>query len=160
MPRVRQGGMRNGTPGTQYPNRSDLAAQPSLPARVATDQTYGKAQSQLEAQRTIPMRPAPLPLPTSQPAGGGVSTPGSPPPPAPPTPGSFGDLHRPTERPFEPVTTGIPTGPGPGPEVFTGPIAPNAPTSNNLSSLLSSIADQTGSAAVRALAAHAQAAGT
>lgn len=164
MPRVRQGGMRNGSPGTAYPNRTDLARQPSLPARVATGQTYGKAKSQLDAQRTVPMARPSVPLASSPTAG----APGQsfPPPPGPGAPvqspippGGFGDIHRPTERPFEPVTTGISSGPGAGPEAL--PPGPSNPTTNNnLSSLLAQVAQQTGSAAVRALAMHAQAAGT
>lgn len=155
--------MRNGTPGTAYPNRSDLGDQPNLPARVATDQTYGKAQSQLDAQKTIPMRRPSVPLPTqpqSAPGAAPPSTPGAAPTPAPPpvTPGSLGDLHRPTERPFEPVTAGAPIGPGPGPEANITPSG--APTPDHLSTLLASIASQTGSPAVAALAAHAQAAGS
>lgn len=162
MPRGPRGGMRNGTPGTAYTNRSDLARQPSLPARVATDQTYGKAQSQLQAQHQVPMAPAPVALPPGAPAGSPLAPQqpaGAPPPPMPIPPGAHGPLERPTERPTEPVTAGAPVGPGPGPEVL--PQGPANPTANtNLSTLLAQVANQTGSSALQALAQHAAAAGT
>ena len=37
-----------------------------------------------------------------------------------PQPGSHGPIDRPTERPNEPVTHGLPVGPGGGPEALTG----------------------------------------
>lgn len=160
MPRTRQGGPRGGTPGQTYPNRTDIQAQPNLPARAATGQTYGKAQSQLEAQAAVPMAPPRLALPQAPTtAQGGMPVSGGAPPQISqgPAPGAL-DLHRPTERPGEPVTAGAPVGAGPGPEAL--PPGPSNPVvNNNLSSLLASIADSTGSDAVRALAQHAQAAG-
>jgi len=159
-----------GTPGRPYPNRSDLAAQPSLPARVATDQTYGKAQQQLQAQRTVPMAPPPLPLPPpggpagppTQGATSPLAPPGGTPPvplpgPPPPEPGSFGPLDRYTQRPGEPVTAGIPLGAGPGPEAL--PSTAISPAASNLSMMLQQVARSTGNAAVAALAAHAAANG-
>lgn len=162
MPRARQGGMRAGTPGTAYPNRTDLAAQPNLPVRVATNQTYGKGQSQLEAQRQVPMGPPKLALaPSPAPGGPTPVSPQQPPgaaPMAPIAPGAFGDMHRPTERPTEPVTAGAPLGPGPGPEAI--PSGPANPSNTNLSTMLSQVANQTGSQAIQALAQHAAAAGS
>jgi hypothetical protein len=150
MPRTPRGGTRAGTPGTAYTNRTDLNQERSLPVRAVPGQTYGDRQAQIEAQRAVPMAPAPAP-----PSG----PPQAPQPPqaSPIPPGAFGDLHRPTERPFEPVTTGIASGPGAGPEVL-----PNAQglTGNNLSATLAQIAQQSGSQAIRALAMHAQAAGS
>src|SRR5215467_13379935 len=113
MVRPRQGGMRQGTPGQAYPNRTDLAAQPSLPARVATDQTYGKAQQQLQAQRTVPMAPPPTLMGPTGPGPAAAPMPGAPPPggpplPPPPEPGSFGPIDRFSARPGEPVTHGAP----------------------------------------------------
>jgi len=98
-----RGGRRQGTPGSQYSNRSDLRQAPV----VAKGQQYGQAQQQLEAQRAIPLPSTPPP--TAQPA---------PPPPAAMMPGQAGPLDRPTERPNEPVTTGLSTGPGAGPEAL------------------------------------------
>ena len=91
----------------------------------SADQAYGKVTSQQQSQRILPVSPPP-PL---APAGGGapVSTgptpapgPGAPPPAATwDVPGAK-DMLRPTERPDEPLTTGIPSGPGAGPEALTG----------------------------------------
>lgn len=162
MPRTRQGGPRGGTPGQSYPNRTDIGAQPNLPARVATGQTYGKAASQLEAQKVVPMAPPRLVLPpAASPAlAGGVPSglPGeSVAPPAPIAPGAAGDLHRPTERPTEPVTAGGALGAGPGPEAI--PQGPTSPQNTNLSRMLAQIAQSSGSAAVTQLAQRASAAG-
>lgn len=151
--------MRSGTPGTAYPNRTDLGKQPSLPARVATDQTYGKAQSQLQAQAMVPMARPSVPMAPPAPGGPPAAPPpagGPPPPPAIP-PGGFGDLHRPSERPTEPVTAGAALGAGPGPEVI--PPGPSSPANTNLSQMLAQIAQSSGSAAVAALAQHAASAG-
>lgn len=168
MPRTRQGGPRGGTPGRSYPNRTDIGAQPNLPARAATGQTYGQAQSQLQAQATVPMAPPRLALPPAASpatAGGGpglAGTPGSPPalPPAGPyaQPGAAGDLHRATERPFEPVTAGAALGAGPGPESLAGP-AQALGTINSVSSVLARAANATNSPVLQQMAARAQAAG-
>ena len=108
MPRARSATARN-------PNRTDLAA----PVTAPTGQPYGVRAQQIAAQGAIPMGPQPIASP-----GPG---PGGPPPPidmaamqagmaqhaaihGPPQP-----LNRPTERPNEPVTHGLPVGPGGGP---------------------------------------------
>ena len=167
MPRVRQptGGLRPGSPGQPYPNRSDLARQPNLPARVATGQTYGKAQQQMQAQRTVPMAPPPTLIPPPAPGVGAAGllsglapTPAVPPAgPEPPAPGGFGPLDRYTERPGEPVTQGAPIGAGAGPEALIQ--SPISPESTQLSAMLAQIARSSGSAALQALAAHAAANG-
>lgn len=97
MPRSSKGrgGARTGTPGTAYPNRTDLAGS------VATGQPYGHAAAQLDAQSIVPMGTPSVPA---------ASTPASW-----PLPGAAGPLDRPTERPGEPVTAGVGVGPGPGP---------------------------------------------
>lgn len=97
--RANNGGVRQGTPGTPYANRSDLRQAPT----AATGQPYGRAGQQIAAQRAVPLPsapPAPAPQPGTAPAG---------PPP---------DLFRPTERPNEHVMTGLPVGPGAGPEAL------------------------------------------
>jgi hypothetical protein len=165
MPRVRQapGGMRPGTPGQQYPNRTDLSSQPSLPARVATDQTYGKAQQQLQAQRTVPMAPPPslIPPPGAGPAGPPPAPTAPGPaiggPPPPPGPGALGPVDAFTNRPGEPVTHGAPMGVGPGPEAL--PTMAVAAPGLGLSALLTQVAQATGSSAVQQLANHAVANG-
>jgi hypothetical protein len=155
MPRTRlPGGTRAGTPGQAYSNRTDLNQNRSLPVRVATGQTYGKAQAQAEAQRAIPMAPPPQPATMPLPGGGGQAAPSSP---GLIPPGAFGDIHRPTERPAEPVTAGAALGPGPGPEAI--PRGPTNPVNINLSSMLAELAQQSGSNAIQQLAQRAQAAG-
>jgi hypothetical protein len=100
MPRPRKpgsGGAREGTPGKSYQNRSDLTAH--QPVRTVPNQPYGVAGAQQAAQQQIPLPQGPT-LP-------------------PPIP-----LGAPTTRPNEPVTSGIASGPGPGPEALgpgTGP---------------------------------------
>lgn len=81
------------------------------PIKTVTGLPYGEAGQLQAAQRAIPLpnnqaSPAAAPAPTPQVAG----------PPALPGQSPF---MRPTDRPGEPVTTGIPSGPGPGPEVLT-----------------------------------------
>jgi hypothetical protein len=111
--RANNGGVRQGTPGTPYPNRSDLRQAP----KAATGQEYGKAGAQIAAQRAVPIPAAPPAQGGPTPPGGGAAGPMGPGP---------GDLpfNRPTERPGEPLTTGIPSGPGAGPEAL---VATNRP---------------------------------
>lgn len=53
--------------------------------------------------------------PTPGPSGSGAGVGGTPPASAPPPPPPF---NRPTERPDEPLTAGLSSGPGPGPEAL------------------------------------------
>jgi hypothetical protein len=112
MPR---GGYRTGRRGARYPNRTDLHTPlaPAAPAGLA----YGQHQALIDSQRQMPMAApataAPTP-PTAAPPGPSA---------APPVlPGSLGAFDRPTERPGEPVTAGLPIGPGPGPEALGPPL--------------------------------------
>lgn len=114
-----RGGRRTGTPGTAYPNRTDLPGKPLAPTAMP-NQPYGAAGAQLSSQQAVPMASPPAPsaaAPTpggaAPPAAGGVGAPM-------PSPGAAGDLHRPTERPGEPVQAGMAMGPGPGPEAIPG----------------------------------------
>ena len=124
MPRGK-GGAVKGTVGTPYPNRSDLQA--SAPVEVAPAAQYGERQQQQAAQRAIPIGPSPQgPPPGASPPQGAPPSPQGQPglsqalPAAPPGgPGILPFLH-PTNRPNEPVTAGLATGPGPGPEALTG----------------------------------------
>lgn len=94
------GGERTGRPGTAYPNRGDLTGK----------RVYGDGRTQ-EAVRTATPNTAPS---QNVPTG-------------PPPPGSLVPLNAPTERPGEPVTTGLPIGAGAGPEALTGaPVADDA----------------------------------
>lgn len=113
-----RGGRRAGNRGTPYPNRTDL--QTALPQTAPGSLPYGERGQLIAAQRTIPMAPAPVPGGGAPQAGGPPTTP----PPAGPPPGAQ-PLLRPTERPNEPVTHGLPIGPGAGPEAL-GPLGQQA----------------------------------
>jgi hypothetical protein len=110
---VPRGGKRYGTPGKSYSQRSDLNVAP----RAATGQQYGKAGAQLASQRQVPVaRPATDVVPTVAPAPTAPrplsgTIPGL-------APGTVTPLDAPTERPNEPITAGLPIGPGAGPEVL------------------------------------------
>ena len=89
--------------------------------KTAPGQTYGEAAQQQLAQRAAPMGAAPI-------AGGGPPQTASGPPDmasvlaaaqAHNGPGNA-PFTRPTERPNEPVTHGLPGGPGAGPEALQG----------------------------------------
>lgn len=102
--RANNGGARQGTPGAPYVNRSDLRTQKPT---AAPGQAYGQAGAQIAAQQAVPLPAAP---PVPSPAGGGGGPMAAPPP--------LPDLYRQTERPNEPVTHGLATGPGPGAEAL------------------------------------------
>lgn len=76
-------------------------------------------------------------------------------------PGDSMQLDRPTERPNEPVTHGLPGGPGAGPEALTGVGAAardNSLQQGTLSNLITTLASQpNATSAVRMLAQVAQA---
>lgn len=134
--RSRRGGARQATPGAQYTNRTDL--QQRQPVRTAPGQTYGVATQQAQSQSQMPLLaggPNATPA-VQQPATQG--SPGGAPPQlgAGPLPGGLGPLHSPTDRPGEPVTHGLPTGAGGGPEVLTppNPLVKAAAVLNNLGS--------------------------
>lgn len=113
MPRTGRGGARSGTPGKSYGNRTDLNTA-TQPVRVAPSQQYGQGVQQEAAQQAMPLpnntgMPAAAPAPQA-------------PPVAPAVPGELGPLDRPTSRPGEHVSTGLPMGGGAGPEaMMSGP---------------------------------------
>jgi hypothetical protein len=97
--------------GGSYPNRTDLRQAPG----AASQQEYGKAKAQLDAQKVVPLSQAPAPGSVSPSLssragmmGGGGQT-------------IVPPLSAPSARPEEPITAGLPTGPGPGPEVLPMP---------------------------------------
>lgn len=147
MPRSR-GGPRAGTPGQSYSNRTDLNTNRTLPVKAAPGQVYGQAAAQEAAQRAVPMGP---PGAASGPQGAPQGLQGASPIP----PGAFGDIHRPTERPMEPVTAGAALGPGPGPEA----LGPGANPGNNVSDLLQKAAGATGSNLLMQMAQNARSVG-
>lgn len=140
-----RGGARNGRPGASYGNRTDLNAPKPLAPTAVGGQTYGQAGQQLAAQKAVPMAPPPV----AAPAGGAPPAP-TPVPQGPP-PGSRGAFNRPTERPLEPVTAGVPSGPGPGPESVVG--LGGAQQDQTVGALLNRLAAQPGASAnVQAMA--------
>lgn len=145
-------------------NRADLT-QPS--AQAVPNQPYGVAAEQKAAMNAIPLpnqqqagfrppSPAAGGAPVSSPASPGVPSalPGA------PMVGANGPLTRPTERPNEPVTHGLPVGPGAGPEALTGIGAAarqGAVEQGTLTHLLTSLAAQpNATSAIQDLAARAQ----
>ena len=87
MPRKGPGGIRTGTPGKAYSNRTDMNQNQgsTQPIAAAPNQPYGVASAQKAAQRTVPLPVAAAPIKP---------------------------FSRPTERPNEPVTAGLPVGEG------------------------------------------------
>lgn len=71
---------------------------------AAKGQGYGEAGKQMASQSAVPVAAPPTEM--------------SPPP---PTPGQMGRLDRMTERPNEPISTGMSFGEGPGPEALAMP---------------------------------------
>lgn len=110
MPR---GGKRQGRPGQAYGNRTDLNAKPRAPITAVPGQPYGEAGAQIEAQRAVPMGVPGLPTPPR-------GRMGNPPPVSSVTTDPI-PLDAPSMRPGEPVTAGVPSGPGPGPEALNIP---------------------------------------
>lgn len=133
-------------------------------------QGYGVAADQQEAQRIAPMAGGATSQPPASP-GGPASSPPSQGQPGPQDlmammqahngPGNSMLLNRPTERPNEPVTAGLPVGPGPGPQSLTGVGAAareNVVEQGTLNNLLQSLSSQpNATSAVKALASIAAA---
>lgn len=163
MPRGKgSGGPVQGTVGKAMPNRTDL--QGALPISAAPGQEYGKKSQQQAAQRAVPMAPPPGPssaVPSAPPSEGAAPV-----GPQPPVLNGIGKGNaglglwtHPTERPDEPITAGMASGPGPGPEVLSGvgAVAANgAVEQGTLKSLLGHLAAAPASStALRDLAAVA-----
>lgn len=130
MPRNGRGGMRQGSVGQSYGNRTDLNS--SMPVQTATGQPYGVAAEQRAAQQAIPVAAQPI---TPAPRQAVQSAPTAPPAPlsdqiTPPSmPSAYpGELRflDPTDHPDEPITSGIDLGPGVGSDAIYGPTAPVA----------------------------------
>lgn len=116
MPRKGRGGARQAQEGKSYANRTDMQMQP---VRVATGQPYGAAKAQEAAQQAVPLpdNAATAAQQIAQAAQQPNPQAGS------PVAGMRGSLDRPTEIPQQPITNGIASGPGAGPEAmgFTRP---------------------------------------
>lgn len=121
-------------PGQGQPN--------GQPVQVPTGGAYGEAQQLQQAQQAVPLpQSAPSSTFDMQAAMAAAKNFQKP---------SLGALTRPTERPNEPVTAGLPG----------SPVQPPAPRqTGNLSSMISAVAQSSNSAALSQLAARAAAAG-
>lgn len=122
--------------GTPEPNRSDLMAKRAAPNQPLTApagrQPYGSKTAEVNYQRTAPMQNQPGP---------GMGAPVGPmdamrSAPAP----NILPLTAPSERPNEPLTHGLPSGPGAGPEALAVPPRPSR-TSDVLQTLASTSRD-------------------
>jgi hypothetical protein len=92
MPR---GGSRQGTPGKGYSNRTDLMASTKPPA-------IGQVDTAASGGMSGAGQGGPPPMPQGQPM---------------PSPDDTPMLTDPTQRPDEPITAGLPMGPGDGPSI-------------------------------------------
>lgn len=108
MPRSGRGGRRSGTPGKAYANRSDLTG------KATAAPTYGDKAAAQASLQAVPMASG---------ASGGGAPPVVPTGPPPPVPGAL-PFNRPSDRPNEPLTAGLPIGAGPGPGVMAPAVDP------------------------------------
>ena len=140
-----------------------MAAPSPEPISTVPGQGYGDAAAQQAAQRAIPISAQPVanaPQPTAAvPSAGGGGVPGgasAASPAAGPYAGELTPLTAPTQRPNEPVTAGLPVGPGPGPEALTG-VGAQGFAHSNVTNLLTALAQIPGAGAdVANLAAYSQ----
>lgn len=109
----RSGGRRRGKPGGKYPNRSDLRSGPPTQTPQATsNQTYGERGAQLQSQAAMPLSRQAAPVAGSSPATSAPASAGG------GGPQVIPSLTAPTSRPNEPLTAGLVSGAGPGPEAI------------------------------------------
>lgn len=127
--------------------------QPAAP-EAPTGLPYGENQASIEAQTAQPMAGSGPGIPAESPQAAlqqivqgarDTAMPG----------GGAGLLTGPSQRPWEPSTTGMPLGPGPGPEVLGMPPR----VSRRASDTIAELAEVVGSDALRALADRARSRG-
>jgi hypothetical protein len=138
------------TAGTAGKAQRHDTVMPTQPVQAPTGMAYGAHAESVAAQNALPLPQAPPPgaAPTGGPATGGGPPPGSPFGAAvdaasamqPPDPTQI--LSAPTARPGEPLTHGMPFGPGGGPEVLQPP-DPRQTTAAILNALGTEIDPQT-----------------
>lgn len=129
-------------------NRQDLSQPGPQPVRVPTGLPYGQRQAMEQAQASVPapaLRAAPAPAPPPQAGTQRAQGPGR-------IPTLAEILARPTNRPTEPITAGIPTGPGPG-------AITSAPDTGSVAAIIERAAAASGSDVLRELAQRARASG-
>jgi hypothetical protein len=130
----------------KYARRTDGG--PAQVQSAAPNQDYGEAKQQINAQRIAPMAgKEPLPKASSLPSGGE----------APQTLPTFTgtDLTAPSQRPNEPITTGVDIGEGAGPEILGLPNP--AQGTGQMTALLQRYANVTGNGQLAILLQKAQA---
>ena len=113
-----------------------------LPASAPTGMPYGERKATMDAQQQVPMGTGSTQPPPMAPADGA----GLPPLDF----GSIPDINAESEFPDEPITTGLPVGPGLGPEALVRPSA------GRVANTLGMIADLTGDEQLIALAQAAR----
>ncbi len=102
-----RGGRRTGTPGKNYAQRTDM----HQPPRAPSGGEYGSVKESIDAQKVVPLPTANQPpVQQQQQVSSGLTM----------MPGDM-DFEAPSNRPSEPVTTGLPIGPGAGPEALGMP---------------------------------------
>ena len=101
-----RGGARQGKPGGNYAQRSDMRT--TQPVQAPSGGQYGERKALEDAQSAMPLQNASGVIAQ---IGASQSQPSV-------FPGELGALDRPTDRPSEPVTHGAPIGPGAGPEAL------------------------------------------
>ena len=114
MPRNGRGGSRSGRPGAAYPNRRDLNTKPreagKQAVRARPSREYGGRAAEEERMKAMPLPRAGAPIGALvAPAGQG------------PEPGSLPGLTSPSQNPGQPITAGLPMGPGAGPSALAAP---------------------------------------
>ena len=136
-----------GAPAGTYPSPTQgLVKKKTQPIRTPKSDAYGHNVQLEAAQKAAPLpdaASAPMaPLPEAQlQAAAAVPFPGS----------GQGILEQPTQRPTEPIQTGLPTGPGAGPEIL------HPALQSPVAAVLNAIANATGDrdiANLAGLAAH------
>lgn len=115
-------------PGGAFPGANQV---PTQPAAAPTGLPYGQRQELIGLQRAAPIVDEQARLGQAIAAARAQAMPATP-------------LSAPTERPLEPVTTGLARGPGPGPEILSGQITgtPRAKSSDLFATLFAQTGDQ------------------
>lgn len=129
----------------QHSQRTDGG--PTQPMSTVGGQPYGQATADLNAERVQPLPGQPGPPAPQQ--GGGDAGPAQ-------MPTYHGKpFDRPSERPNEPITAGMPFGAGPGPEALSAP-APDSVHTGAMTQLLQKFAPTDASGVVAQLLVKAQ----
>ena len=118
---------------------------PAQKIRALPDAQYGEAKEFNSLQQQAPLANVPT-------APAGAPSPGPQPNPNPLS--NVIPLNAPTQRPDEPVTAGVPFGPGPGPEALGPAMTMRTAQYQSASDLLSSLAAGSDSPDLQALAAN------